>query len=101
MRDLEFEDRKQFKERRTLESQLQKALSGVSTTKALRAKMPEMEKYIRIIEGWKPPPVEPDRTLPVDTSIIANLMAKLVEMGWPKDKAEKEARAKTTEGVAA
>lgn len=75
---------KQAETRNSLERKLEGAISAFSTRKAAAEAMPEFEKYL---------PTEADKTsnnLPA----VANLVADLIAAGWPKAKAEKEAKKK-------
>ena len=64
--------------RYALKQKLESAIGARTTDMQVRKALPEFSKYLPAAES----PV--DRTVPV----IANLVADLTKMGWPKDKAE-------------
>lgn len=73
---------KQEDEMNGLEKKLKGAIAAFSTRKAAAAAMPEFEKYL-------PEECEPTtKNLPA----LANLVADLIAAGWPKQKAEAEAK---------
>jgi hypothetical protein len=65
---------KQSDTRSELSRKLDAVVRGISTVKALRAALPEFEKYAPAEEA------PPSRSLPV----VANVVADFVNAGWPK-----------------
>ena len=66
----------QIEHREKLKEEVTSALKAFSTVKALLKAMPEMEKYVSHL------------ALPASTNLpaVTNVVAKLSEAGWPKDK---------------
>lgn len=64
---------KQEDERRAAEAKLSHAFAGINTRKQAMATFPEFEKYY-------PTEEEPTKNLPA----LANVMADLSKLGWPK-----------------
>jgi hypothetical protein len=62
--------------RRAAQCKLEGAIEGCTTRKALMTRLPEFEKYF------------PAETAPLSKSLpaLANVMADLSKLGWPKDK---------------
>lgn len=73
LKELEAKRYDQNATRKKLRQELETAVKGVTTTKALRKMFPEFEAYI-------PEDKEADRMLPATN----NLVTDLVRAGWPK-----------------
>lgn len=69
---------KQVKDRRDMEKKLEHAFEGINTLKQALTSFPEFKKYY-------PTEMEPTKNLPA----LANVMADLTKLGWPKQGATK------------
>ena len=71
-------------QRNSLESKLRGAINGCTTLKQALEILPEFAKYL---------PQERDGKVVRSMPVIANLVADLMQAGWPKDKANAQATA--------
>lgn len=69
---------KQVNERRDMEKKLEHAFEGIRTVKQAESTFPEFKKYY-------PTEAQPTKNLPA----LANVMADLSKLGWPKQGATK------------
>jgi len=70
---------KQVNERREMESKLTAAFEGIRTLKQAETTFPEFKKYY-------PTEAQPTKNLPA----LANVVADLSKLGWPKNAVKKE-----------
>ena len=68
---------RQRQHRESLKEKISGVIAGCTTVKTAKARLPEFAKYL-------PEEVEKTQNLPA----IANLVADLTKLGWPKDAAQ-------------
>lgn len=84
LEELEKANNEQIKRLDDVESKISASISACSTLKVAKERLPEFEKYL---------PDEPNGGSSDNLPAIANLVADLSKLGWPKDKKDVASKA--------